>query len=85
MHASAKLIPSAFQNQTTASFPTAVYLLESTINMPAIDALVKVEMTPEINADKATLATRPLRLGASWESTPICMPTEEILPKPQTA
>jgi len=53
--------------------------------MPAIDALVNVEMTPEINADNATLATRPLRLGASWESTPIWMPTEEMLPKPQTA
>lgn len=65
--------------------PTVVYFDASTISMPAIAALVSVEMTPEINAESATFATRPARSGASWESTPIWMPTEEMLPKPQTA
>jgi len=57
----------------------------SEINMPAILAEVKVAMTPEIKAEMATLATRPDLPGARVESTPIWIPTEEILPKPQTA
>jgi hypothetical protein len=54
-------------------------------NIPAMLAEVKVAITPEIKAEKATLATRPALPGASVESTPIWIPTEEILPKPQTA
>jgi hypothetical protein len=55
------------------------------INIPAMLALVRVEMTPETKADKATLAIRPLCPGANCESTPIWIPTELMLPKPQTA
>jgi len=64
---------------------TFVYLLWSTINIPAMLALVKVEMTPDIKADKANFAIWPLLPGANWLKTPIWIPTELIFPNPHTA
>jgi hypothetical protein len=53
--------------------------------MPAMEALVRVDMTPDNSAEIATFAIRPLRPGASCDKTPIWIPTDEMLPKPQTA
>lgn len=55
------------------------------INIPAILADVKVAKTPENRAEMATLATRPALPGARAPRTPIWIPTEEMLPKPQMA
>jgi hypothetical protein len=62
-----------------------VYSPPPVTNIPAILALVSVAITPLNSADMATFATLPLRPGANCDSTPIWMPTLEILPKPQTA
>ncbi len=51
-------------------------------NMPAIEAEVRVESTPENRADRATLETSPAREGAICERTPIWVPREPKLPKP---
>lgn len=53
--------------------------------MPAIAALVSVLTTPLMSELSATLATRPPLPGASCDSTPIWMPTDEMLPKPHSA
>lgn len=50
--------------------------------MPAIEADVSVDRIPQNNADKATRETSPVRLGANWDSTPICTPNEPRFPKP---
>ena len=56
--------------------------IPSVYNIPAILADVRVEMMPDTSADMATLETSPERLGAIWDKTPICVPSEPILPKP---
>ena len=62
-----------------------MYAAWSVTSKPAILALVRVLNAPEINAEMASLLTSPLRLGAIWESTPICVPNEPMLAKPQSA
>ena len=49
---------------------------------PATAAELRVEMTPEKRAERATFETSPAREGAIWDSTPICVPSEPKLPNP---
>lgn len=58
---------------------------QSTINIPAIEALVKVEKMPVTNAEIATSATALAFPGASRDKTPIWIPTALMFPKPQRA
>lgn len=51
-------------------------------SMPATDAEVRVQSTPEMNAEMETLTTSPERLGEICDKTPIWIPREPILPKP---
>ena len=52
---------------------------------PATEALVKVDITPEIRAEMASLETSPALEGASCPKIPIWIPKEPMFPKPQTA
>ena len=57
----------------------------SVTTRPATDAEVRVEIAPEMRAEMASLETSPPRPGATCESTPIWVPTEPKLAKPQRA
>ena len=63
---------------------TKLMILSVTI-IPAILALVRVLMPPEISADRPSLATSPALLGASCESTPIWIPKAPMFANPQSA
>lgn len=52
---------------------------------PATEAEVRVDMAPEIRAEKASLLTSPARVGASCDNTPIWVPREPRLANPQRA
>lgn len=52
---------------------------------PATVAEVSVAVMPEMRADTARRETWPAREGASWPRIPIWIPSEPMLPKPQTA
>ena len=62
-----------------------MYCCSSVINSPAIAALVKVLIAPVNMALIATRETSPARDGAIWASTPIWLPSEPMLAKPQRA
>jgi hypothetical protein len=57
----------------------------SLITRPATAAEVKVDRTPEMKAETASLLTSPPREGAIWVRMPIWIPREPMLPKPQIA
>jgi predicted transcriptional regulator len=48
-------------------------------------ALVNVLSAPAISADTAKRLTSPVRLGEIWDRTPIWIPNDPILAKPQSA
>lgn len=62
-----------------------VYCASSVINNPAIAALVNVLTAPVSIALNATREISPARDGASCASTPIWLPREPMLAKPQRA
>jgi hypothetical protein len=61
------------------------YAIASVNNMPAMLADVRVHKTPHTKAEMETFTTSPERLGEICESTPIWIPSEPMLPKPQQA
>ena len=52
---------------------------------PATDAELRVDSTPEMKAETASLLTSPPRPGASCDRIPIWIPREPMLPKPHRA
>ena len=57
----------------------------SVMTKPATEADVNVAKTPETRAEKARPETSPPLEGASWLRMPIWIPSEPMLPKPQSA